>query len=59
MGHATDYANGVATQATPVEELVRLMEQSTGTFAAVLREALPRLDDAELAPPGVVYRFEP
>jgi 5'-methylthioadenosine phosphorylase len=58
MGYATDYANGVADEPTPAEEMIRLMQQSTGTFAAVLREALPRLDDAELAPPGVVYRFE-
>jgi 5'-methylthioadenosine phosphorylase len=58
MGYATDYANGIAAEPTPVEELIRLMGESTGTFAAVLLAALPRLDAAELAPPGVVYRFE-
>jgi 5'-methylthioadenosine phosphorylase len=58
MGYATDYANGVAAQPTAVEELIRLMGESTATFASVLRAALPRLDDTELAPPGVVYRFE-
>ena len=58
MGYATDYANAVSPQATPVEEMIRLMDQSTGTFAAVLGEALPRLERAELAPPGVVHRFE-
>src|SRR3989440_4552946 len=58
MGYATDYANGVAAEPTPVEELIRLMGESTGTFAAVLLAALPRLDAAELSPPGVVYRFE-
>jgi purine nucleoside phosphorylase len=58
MGYATDYANGVAEEATPVDELIRLMGESTATFAAVLRAALPRLDDVELSPPGVVYRFE-
>ena len=57
MGYATDYANGVA-EPTPVDELIRLMGESTATFASVLRAALPRLDEAELSPPGVVYRFE-
>jgi purine nucleoside phosphorylase len=58
MGYATDYANGVAADPTPVEELIRLMGESTGTFASVLLAALPRLDAAELSPPGVVYRFD-
>jgi purine nucleoside phosphorylase len=58
MGYATDYANGIADEPTPVEELIGLMGESTGTFAAVLLAALPRIDPAELSPPGVVYRFE-
>ena len=58
MGYATDYANGIAAEPTPVEELIRLMGESTGTFAAVLRVALPRLGESEFAAPGVVYRFE-
>jgi 5'-methylthioadenosine phosphorylase len=58
MGYATDYANGVVADPTPVEELIRLMGESTGTFASVLLAALPRLDAAELSPPGVVYRFD-
>jgi 5'-methylthioadenosine phosphorylase len=58
MGYATDYANAVRPEATPVEELIRLMGESTGTFAAVLRTALPRLDSPELETPGTVYRFE-
>lgn len=58
MGFATDYANGVKEQATPVEELIRLMGESTARFAAVLAEALPRLGEMDLRPPGVVYRFE-
>jgi purine nucleoside phosphorylase len=57
MGFATDYANGVKPAATPVEELVRLMGESTDRFAAVLRTALPRLDPTTLDPPGIVYRF--
>ena len=58
MGYATDYANAVRPEPTPVEELIRLMGESTGTFAAVLSEALPRLDAAQLGAPGTVYRFE-
>jgi purine nucleoside phosphorylase len=58
MGYATDYANGVREEATPVDELIRLMGESTATFASVLAAALPTLDQAPLATPGVVYRFE-
>ena len=58
VGYATDYANGVSDEPTPVEELLRLMGESTGVFASVLAEALPGLQEAEIAPPGMVYRFE-
>jgi purine nucleoside phosphorylase len=57
VGYATDYANGVQGEATPVERLLELIAASTETFARVLTEALPRIDPAELAPTGVVYRF--
>jgi purine nucleoside phosphorylase len=58
LGYATDYANGVKEEATPVEELLRLIQASGPVFASVLAGALPRLADAELAPPGTIYRFE-
>jgi 5'-methylthioadenosine phosphorylase len=58
MGFATDYANGVAAEATPVDELIRLMGESAGRFAAVLAAALPKLDAETLRPAGIVYRFE-
>jgi purine nucleoside phosphorylase len=58
LGYATDYANGVRDEATPVEELLRLMGESTGTFARVLEATLPLLEGREPAAPGVVYRFE-
>jgi purine nucleoside phosphorylase len=58
MGYATDYANGISPDPTPVAELIRLMGESTATFAAVLAAALPRLEGAQLAPAGTVYRFE-
>jgi 5'-methylthioadenosine phosphorylase len=59
LGYATDYANGVKPEEpTPVEELVRLVGESTGTFAAVLGAAIPRLADADLKPVGTHFRFD-
>ena len=57
VGYATDYANGVQAEATPVERLLELIAASTGTFGRLLEDALPRIDPSALAPPGVVYRF--
>ena len=58
LGYATDYANGVKDEATPVEELLRLIGASTETFASVLAATLPLLPEREVRPPGVIYRFE-
>ena len=58
LGYATDYANGVKDEATPVEELLRLIGASGEVFASVLARALPLLGEIELEPPGVIYRFE-
>ena len=59
LGYATDYANGVKEQPTPVEELLRLIGASTDVFASVLARALPALRSSR-APraPGTIYRFE-
>jgi purine nucleoside phosphorylase len=57
VGYATDYANGVQAEATPVERLLELIAASTETFARVLAEALPRINASTLAPAGIVYRF--
>lgn len=57
LGYATDYANGVKPEATPVEELMRLIGASGATFAATLAEAVPRAAAAELAPVGTHFRF--
>ena len=47
IGFATDYANGVKPEApTPVEELIRLVEASTATFARTLAAAVPRVRTA-------------
>jgi purine nucleoside phosphorylase len=58
LGYATDYANGVQDEATPVSELLRLIAASSEVFTRVLSAALPRLAARAAAPPGTVYRFE-
>lgn len=57
LGYPTDWANGAQPEPTPVETLTEMMARSTGVFAAVLREAVPRAAAAELTPPGSVLRF--
>jgi 5'-methylthioadenosine phosphorylase len=57
LGYATDYANGVQAEATPVERLLELIAASTETFARVLSAALPRIEASALAPVGVNYKF--
>ena len=58
VGYATDYANGVQAEPTPVERLLELIAASTGRFARLLdRGAAAAFDAAALAPAGVVYRF--
>jgi purine nucleoside phosphorylase len=58
LGYPTDWANGVAPEPTPVETLVEMMRRSTGVFAAILREAVPRAAAAEPRAPGTVLRFD-
>ena len=58
VGYATDYANGVQAEPTPVERLLELIAASTESFARLLADALPRIDAAGLAPAGFIYRFE-
>ena len=57
-GYATDYANGVQDQPTPVSELTRLIAASTGTFATALAAAVPVAASAELEPVGTHFRFD-
>jgi purine nucleoside phosphorylase len=57
LGYATDYANGVQAEPTPVETLAAMMRASTGTFAAVLAAAVPRAAAVAPRPAGVIYRF--
>jgi purine nucleoside phosphorylase len=57
VGYATDYANGVQPEPTPVATLLELIAASTETFSKLLQAAVPRVDEAALAPAGIVYRF--
>jgi 5'-methylthioadenosine phosphorylase len=58
LGYATDYANGVQDEATPVEELMRLIGASSATFATTLELAVPKLARADVAPVGTHFRFD-
>jgi purine nucleoside phosphorylase len=58
VGYATDYANGVQDEATPVETLMRLIGASTETFATTLAAATGTAATAELAPVGTFFRFD-
>jgi 5'-methylthioadenosine phosphorylase len=58
LGYATDYANGVMEEPTPVEDLLDLIAASSNAFSSVIRATLPKLADHALQAPGVVYRFE-
>jgi purine nucleoside phosphorylase len=58
IGYATDYANGVMDEPTPVETLVRLVDESAGAFARALTAALPKLAAADLTPVGSHFRFD-
>jgi len=57
IGYATDYANGVQPEPTPVERLLELIAASTESFARVLSAAVPQVEESALAPSGVVCRF--
>jgi len=58
LGYATDYANGVQDEPTPVQALIDMMAASTETFARVLAATVPLAEAADLSPAGVVYRFD-
>jgi purine nucleoside phosphorylase len=58
LGYATDYANGVQEVATPVQELIRLIQASPEAFAATLAAAVPRVAAASPEPVGSHFRFD-
>jgi purine nucleoside phosphorylase len=57
VGYATDYANGVKAEPTPVAQLLELIAASSESFSRLLAAAVPRVDAAQLAPSGVIHRF--
>jgi purine nucleoside phosphorylase len=58
LGYVTDYANGVAAQATPVETLMRLLRESAATLADTLAAAVGRIDLDAVAPVGTQIAWE-
>ena len=52
LGFVTDYANGVASEPTPVAELVRMIAVSGERFSQTLAAALGRIDPGALSPVG-------
>jgi 5'-methylthioadenosine phosphorylase len=58
IGYATDYANGVRAEPTPVSELLRLIEASSAVFSSTLEAALPLVRADELPPTGTHLRFD-
>jgi purine nucleoside phosphorylase len=58
IGYATDYANGVQPEPTPVEELIRLVGESGAAFAKTLAAAVPRVTGADPEPVGTHFRFD-
>ena len=58
LGYATDYANGVPDVPTPVEELIRLIEASTDTFARTLAAAVPHVLTADPEPVGTHFSWD-
>ncbi len=58
VGYATDYANGVRDEPTPLEELMRLVGASTETFARTIASAVARLDGADVQPVGTHFSWD-
>src|SRR4051812_48712577 len=58
LGYATDYANGVADEPTPVAELVRLIGASGDVFARTLAAAVPHVEAGALEPVGTHFAFD-
>jgi len=59
LGYVTDYANGVASEPTPVEVLVEQLRASRDTLAEALGGAIRKLagEEGAPAPTGTVLRF--
>jgi purine nucleoside phosphorylase len=58
LGFATDYANGVKEQPTPLDELLRLIAASTSAFSTALSAALEALPAGPIAATGAQLGFD-
>jgi purine nucleoside phosphorylase len=60
LGYVTDHANGVAPEATPIEELMRLLQASTSAFERTLAAAVEALErwDSPLSSTGTLVTFD-
>ena len=58
LGYATDYANGVSAEPTPVAELIRLVGESSAAFSEVLSAAVPKLADVTVEPNGTHFAWD-
>lgn len=58
LGYATDYANGVQPEPTPVEHLIELVGRSTDSFARVLERAVAALAGTTVAPNGTHFKWD-
>ena len=58
LGYVTDYANGVADEATPVETLMRLLRESGATLADTLVAAVGRIDLDAVPPVGTQIAWD-
>jgi 5'-methylthioadenosine phosphorylase len=58
IGYATDYANGVQDEPTPVETLMEHIGRSSGTLASTLEAAVPKVAAAGAGPVGTHFRFD-
>jgi 5'-methylthioadenosine phosphorylase len=58
VGYATDYANGVRDEPTPVAELARLIAGSGPTFSTALEGAVARASRIAVGAVGTQFRFD-
>lgn len=58
IGYATDYANGIPDEPTPVSTLVELIGRSGEAFATTLAAAVTRVPAAAAEPVGSHFRFD-
>lgn len=57
IGYAVDYANGVSSAPTPIDELNANLEASKSLLPKLIERALTKLDIRNIGPSGIMYRF--